>query len=225
VVLIFTLPYYRNFHYNTIDPITRIAACTANPERFKKVVVLLSQWRMRKLAELQFISIAVRRSAETKTCIFSTNLRKCAVLAAAVIGSFSWNIVSESYWLASAFWYCCLVLTILGILLSAQQIAVLNMLGPIPQKGHSEMTARIVRHYLPLLLSVDENTSTRFGTDLEKWKPRWKMIFTWQCPIMFLSYSVVLFLAGLTLIVCTPLIRKEPWGNGSNVSTIAIHQR
>lgn len=35
---------------------------------------------------------------------------------------------------------------------------------------------------------------------------------------MFLSYSVCLFLAGLTLFVCTPLIRGDEWNTGSNVS-------
>ena len=44
------------------------------------------------------------------------------------------------------------------------------------------------------------------------------MVFTWQCPTMFLAYSVCFFLAGLTIFVCTPLIRRKPWGTDSNVS-------
>lgn len=53
------------------------------------------------------------------------------------------------------------------------------------------------------------------------WKPRWKMVFTWQCPMMFMSYSVCLFLLGLTMFVCTPLIRGDDWGPASNVSACA----
>ena len=56
------------------------------------------------------------------------------------------------------------------------------------------------------------------GGDLGEWRPRWKMVFIWQCPAMFMSYSVCFFLAGLTLFVCTPLIRGDPWDTGSDVS-------
>lgn len=54
------------------------------------------------------------------------------------------------------------------------------------------------------------------------WEPRWKMVFTWQCPAMFLAYSVLGFLSGLTLFVCTPLIRMRPWGAESNVSCFTL---
>ena len=50
------------------------------------------------------------------------------------------------------------------------------------------------------------------------WKPRWKMVFTWQCPVMFMSYSVCFYLVGLTIFVCTPLIRGSEWNTGANVS-------
>jgi hypothetical protein len=46
------------------------------------------------------------------------------------------------------------------------------------------------------------------------------MVFTWQCPLMFMSYSVCAFLAGLTVLVCTPLIQRSGgWNAGCNVST------
>lgn len=34
---------------------------------------------------------------------------------------------------------------------------------------------------------------------------RWNMIFTWQAPVMLMSYSFILFLMGLTTFVITPL--------------------
>lgn len=37
---------------------------------------------------------------------------------------------------------------------------------------------------------------------------RWNMVFTWQAPMMLLAYSVVAFLVGLTVYVCTPLYTK-----------------
>ena len=50
------------------------------------------------------------------------------------------------------------------------------------------------------------------------WRPRLEIVFIWQCPIIFMSYSVCLFLAGLTILVCTPLIRGGEWNTDANVS-------
>jgi len=55
-----TLPYYRFFQFNTTKPIFRLAACASNPSQSSKLIHLIAHWRTRKLAELQFISIAVR---------------------------------------------------------------------------------------------------------------------------------------------------------------------
>jgi len=148
---------------------------------------------------------------------------QCAILAGAVIGSFSWNTVANSYWLASAFWYCCLVLAISGILTSAQQITVLSIMDKIPHKIDSPDAIDSIRHFLPIFLT--EIQPPPIGTEAELsinrigiWRPKWKMIFLWQYPQMLMSYSVILFLAGLTVLVCTPLIKKQPWGPESNVS-------
>lgn len=150
-------------------------------------------------------------------------LYQCAILAAAVIGSFSWNSVSDAYWLAPALWHCSLVLSILGILLSAQQVAVLNLMGELPTRSTLPLATADVRRYLVLMLSEIgqqelERESQLRRNGLGVWKPRWKMVFVWQCPIMFMSYSVCLFLAGLTVLVCTPLIRGGDWSTDANVS-------
>lgn len=117
-------------------------------------------------------------------------------MAAAVIGGFSWNTIRDAYWLASAFWYISLVLSILGIMLSAQQVTVLQVLGRLPiQPGHDSH----VRRFLPLIMTETqppllELKSLHVQDTLGIWKPRWKMIFIWQCPTMFMSYSVCFFL-------------------------------
>lgn len=59
MVHIGTLPYYRLYQFNTVNPILRIAACTSQPDKFENVLRLMVRWRTRKLAELHFISIAV----------------------------------------------------------------------------------------------------------------------------------------------------------------------
>lgn len=129
----------------------------------------------------------------------------------------------EAYWLAPALWYGSLVLSILGILLSAQQIAVLHLLEAGHSHGDTSSAKAYVNRYLPLMLT--EIRQQRFEVEeqmdgcvtMKEWKPRWKMVFTWQCPMMFTSYSVCFFLSGLTIYVCTPLIRKEEWNTSSNV--------
>ena len=150
-----------------------------------------------------------------------------AVLAAAVIGTFSWNAVSDAYWLASAFWYCSLVLAILGLALAAQEVAVLDLIRT-RQSAEQPITSKAdMRRYLPLILtesrSGDRESERRISTesnDVGVWSPKWKMVFAWQCPIMFLSYSVCFYLAGLTNFVCTPLIRRESWNTNSKVSCV-----
>lgn len=54
-----TLPYYRLYQFNTIRPIKRLAKLTYQTQNSKTILDFLRQWRIRKLAELQFASIAV----------------------------------------------------------------------------------------------------------------------------------------------------------------------
>ncbi|KAF2688272.1 hypothetical protein K458DRAFT_475164 [Lentithecium fluviatile CBS 122367] len=141
---------------------------------------------------------------------------ECAILAAAVIGAFSWTTIEEAHWLTHGFWHGSLVLSILGILLAASDITVLHITGtlPSPHKTYQSQSLRsAVLRYEPLLLSKT----------LEGWRPRKKMVFTWQCPMMFMSYSVCAFMAGLTILVCTPLIRREgEWNAGCNIAVMYL---
>lgn len=57
-----TLPYYRLYQFNTTRPIERIAAMASEPvPDSTKIAHALATWRGRKLAELQFITIAVSK--------------------------------------------------------------------------------------------------------------------------------------------------------------------
>ena len=143
-----------------------------------------------------------------------------------MIGSFSWNAILDAYWLTSAFWYSSLVLSILGVLQSAQQIAVLQLLGQLPTRANDGLKhGAKVRRYLPLMMSEvsKRNVNAQCLVDRDRvgeWKPRYKMIFTWQCSTMLLSYSIIFFLAGLTILVCTPLIKGYGWNSAYNVSDL-----
>jgi hypothetical protein len=121
--------------------------------------------------------------------------------------------MEEAYWLTHGFWHSSLILSILGILLAASEITVLDLLGPLRPSQMVSDAELFFERYKPLLLS-------RKGTDSQLVVPRKKMVFTWQGPLMFMSYSVSAFLAGLTILVCTPFIREgSNWTVGHSVST------
>ena len=174
----------------------------------------------RPIIDSFIIPLLVRLGIESDTL-------QCTVLAAAVIGSFSWDKTFEAYWLSPACWHCSLVLSVLGILVSTQQSFVLETVGPPPTENTHY--SRSLRKYLPLVLtqvltSRQREDPQREGSAEQRilYAPRWKMVFTWQCPTMFMSYSVCLFLLGLTIYVCTPLIRGDNWGDGDRVSFFLV---
>jgi hypothetical protein len=121
--------------------------------------------------------------------------------------------MEEAYWLTHGFWHSSLILAILGILLSASEVTVLHILGPLRPHRTDSASNNAFNRYKPLLLSQERN-------DAQIYTPRWKMVFTWQGPLMFMSYSVCTFLAGLTILVCTPFIREGgKWSEGHSVSS------
>ena len=109
-------------------------------------------------------------------------------------------------------------------------MAVLQLLGKPPLQAHrgAYSVKEDVRRFLPLMLGEVRargslTDSARDEGDLiGEWRPRWKMMFIWQCPAMFMSYSICFFMAGLTIFVCTPLIRRDRWSTGSDVGLLAF---
>lgn len=99
----------------------------------------------------------------------------------------------------------------------------LQLLDADDAYGEPGATKMEVSRYLPLMVTEEPQNlipgeMQRDGRAIRKYRPRWKMVFIWQCPIMFMAYSVCLYLGGLLIYVCTPLIRGNGWDSGSNVS-------
>lgn len=46
---------------------------------------------------------------------------------------------------------------------------------------------------------------------------RWNMVFTWQAPMMLLSYSLIGFIMGLTICVLTPLYDGRDYDDACKV--------
>ncbi|OCK92426.1 uncharacterized protein K441DRAFT_181536 [Cenococcum geophilum 1.58] len=204
-----TLLYYRFFNFNTLKPIEEIAKHVSQQNSLPVVLTLINRWRTRKRNELEFITIA------------------CVAITAIITASFSWSIVPDGHWIASALWFASLTLSICGIFLSAQQIQVLILLDELPEDPRSPQALKAVQRYLPQLLLPAPSQSfdserPRDEQFLGNWTVRWKMVFTWQCPMMFTAYSFLCYLIGLTVLVGTPLLRRETWGPQSNIAVIYL---
>ncbi|EGO55028.1 hypothetical protein NEUTE1DRAFT_147675 [Neurospora tetrasperma FGSC 2508] len=52
--------------------------------------------------------------------------------------------------------------------------------------------------------------------------PQWvlsaRRMFFWQCSIMVMSWSTGLYLIGLSIVVCTPILERRPWDSESYVA-------
>ena len=60
LIRLVTLPYYRTFHFNTLQPIRRIVRLNAGGSTAtEQLLSLIAKWRSRKISELQFSSLAV----------------------------------------------------------------------------------------------------------------------------------------------------------------------
>lgn len=46
---------------------------------------------------------------------------------------------------------------------------------------------------------------------------KWLTIFAWQCPLMFLSYALLLYVTGLTSYIVSPVARKGIWDSDAKV--------
>ncbi|KAK3315431.1 hypothetical protein B0H66DRAFT_565355 [Apodospora peruviana] len=198
-----TLPYYRFYRQNTLLPVLTVATDLKNGESAEFIAGKLQRWRDRKLHELQFVQVAG------------------TLLAAAVIGCFSWAPKDEEHWLGPAAWYGSLVLSITAVLLSSSEAFILSAIKNAPPVSGS--SSRLSQE-LSMILHVqnwnngdnhddDDNDPegrshhpvSHQGTGPVKVDIRWNMIFTWQAPIMLLGYSIIGFFMGLVIFVCTPL--------------------
>ncbi|KAI0193563.1 hypothetical protein EV127DRAFT_360783 [Xylaria flabelliformis] len=195
---IITLPYYRFFHQNTLLPIRSVEKSIRMIRSKEEVHRTLTNWQDRKLFELQFVQVAG------------------TLLSGAVIGCFSWNVRDEEHWLGPASLYCCLVLSLFAILSSSTEAFIFSSmkssLPPVPLQNRLAMICYMENY-------PGETGSFASTHDNEKGKSanpppvrchiRWNMVFTWQAPIMLLSYGVIAFLVGVSLYIITPLYTND----------------
>jgi hypothetical protein len=111
------------------------------------------------------------------------------------------------------------VLSVVAILLSSSQAFIFSALNT-PTAGYN--SSGDFRRYLALIVAAPNSESTWKWEnirpeELSECVPRWKMVFTWQAPMMLMAYAVAFFLAGLTVYICTPLFNGEVSTPGAKV--------
>ncbi|KAI8944661.1 hypothetical protein F4801DRAFT_594789 [Xylaria longipes] len=166
---IITSPYYRFFNQNTLVPIKSVEKLISMGRSKEEVHHILANWQDRKLFELQFVQVAG------------------TLLSGAAIGCFSWNVRDEEHWLGPASWYCCLVLSLFAILSSSTEA--LSMIC------YTENYPREVGSFAS---TNDSEKGKTADPPPVRCHIRWNMVFTWQAPIMLLSYGVIAFLVGIS---------------------------
>jgi hypothetical protein len=239
-----------------------IAKSVRNQDDDESISSRLRHWQERKLDEFKFVAAAVRnlyipplsalsffpgpqRNVENLFIgRYTDSAYQGTLLAAAVIGCFSWPKPSTVFWLGPACWYSSLVLSLFSVLLSSSEAFVFTSIRkPSREMEWRKQLAMVLyesaKDDVNLGMSDLSRGATPTGTsaaDRElqsttsamqvetgetpvRVSVRWNMVFTWQAPIMLMSYSVVFFLTGLTIYVLTPLYDGREFDGDSRVST------
>lgn len=171
---------------------------------------------------------------------------QASLLAAAVIGSFSWPIPETIHWLGPASWYASLIMSFCAVLLSSSEHFLYAASRDTTQ--HPDLRRRLnmvvrVKGGAPgdLLISTaappgpavqpqaaaqattgpagGHNTVSP-GLPPVRAEVRWNMVFTWQAPMMLLSYSLIGFVMGLTICILTPLYDGRNFDDACKVYTL-----
>ncbi|KAH0559487.1 hypothetical protein GP486_003995 [Trichoglossum hirsutum] len=132
-----------------------------------------------------------RKNKELEMVTFAGTL-----IASAVTGSIQWSALGAAHWLVSAAWYSTLLFSLVSVIMAFYLSILLTNLS-INNDGDSILLKALCR------------------SGRQK-KSRWTSLFALQMPIMLLSYALMMYIVGLSLLVIRPLWH-EPWGNNSIV--------
>ena len=129
------------------------------------------------------------------------DILQSTIAAVANISIFSWSGIEFTYWLATAMIYFSLLLSLWSLITAAQQKSVIHAL-PTSHRDPSQFrkTAQIILRR--------PNSNPRIDTSRRTFA-EWNMLYVWQCPLMLMSYGWAFLLLGLTMHVCSPLIKKN----------------
>lgn len=95
----------------------------------------------------------------------------------------------------------------------------LSLMGELPEGRENcrKVSAKTMRRHLGQILIEVAGSESEAVAGGGVWVLSWRLVFTWQCPMMFIAYSTLFYIVGLSVVVLTPLI-KEDWGENCYVS-------
>jgi hypothetical protein len=154
-----------------------------------------------------------------------------------VVGVFSWPEVTTTFWAARMVWHCSLWLSI-AALISSTQLRMLEVLPHTFAEADAMPKEEVYRVLQVVLRSHRRRgsaTRAKAGGalceydrpqegDAEK-QPETSLIqdfwllWTWQSPLMLMSYAWGCFIAGYVLHLLSPLLHGQPWNVECTVST------
>lgn len=102
-----------------------------------------------------------------------------AVFFTSLTSRLSWYNLSSQHWSGPALWYAGIILALIAVIIGNQQMLV------IPDT--SDTTAALTLAIQKRLMTSDSLSASP--------RPKRLMLFTWQAPLMSLSYAIICFLA------------------------------
>jgi len=121
----------------------------------------------------------------------------------------TWPSTDRAHWSASALFYMSMIFALVAIISSSQQLWILPRLDLGTLNSIHERQRRIddVSAFVSRVQKTDGHGNLKA-----------RYVFALQAPIMLLTFSVLLFLAGLCSTVCSPLARKLEWNSDAKIS-------
>lgn len=116
-------------------------------------------------------------------------------MASAVTASFSWDgFQANASWFTRGTWYGSIIFSLVSVMVAFHHIILFANFGTDPQGPRK------------LLEAISKNG-----------KPDFIFLYVLQVPVMLLSFSLMSYFMGLSLLVIFPLWGEE-WGVGMKVS-------
>ncbi|KAI2620766.1 hypothetical protein GGS26DRAFT_307639 [Hypomontagnella submonticulosa] len=198
-----TMSYSGAYAYHTVNPIEIIKIHQEYDDETSrsKLIKALVNFRNIKSEELSFVSKAATLSG------------------AAVIGVFSWPMTEKTMWAAKMLWNWSLFLSSFSLISSAHQ----RLLRHLPKSEPEGMAFNDAKLQLALNLFLQpplDVTNLSVKPALRRISSR--MLWIWQCPMMLMSYSWVLFLVGYALHLLTPVFDPAQSENSFTVAVITV---
>ncbi|KAI0169921.1 hypothetical protein GGR52DRAFT_487888 [Hypoxylon sp. FL1284] len=200
---ILTSSYSGSYAYHTVNPIENIRKhqeVQGDKSRLE-LVKALARFRNTKDEELSFVSKAATLSG------------------AAVIGVFSWPTAEKTIWAAKLLWNWSLFLSTFSLISSAHQ----RLLRHLPKSEEDVAVFTDTKLQLALNLFLKPAVDV---TDLDVEPPlrpvSSRMLWIWQCPMMLMSYSWVLFLVGYAVHLLTPVFDPSQADMSFKIAIITI---